>query len=98
MVDELAGTPGRPSRSNGGQHNTVVTPRVEAGPHRSDFAKLGDKIATSLVQAAQEHANHASGLLEQTKEFADDIRSQVAGREIAEMNELLIAFGDLLAW
>src|SRR5215831_14444663 len=28
MVDELAGTPGRPSRSNGGQHDTVVTPRV----------------------------------------------------------------------
>jgi hypothetical protein len=53
----------------------VVTPRVEAGPHRSDFAKLGDTIATSLVQAAQEHANHASVLLEQTKQFTDDIRS-----------------------
>ena len=75
MVGELAGTPGRPSRSNGGQHDTVVTPRVEAGPHRSDFAKLGDTIATSLVQAAQEHANHASVLLEQTKQFTDDIRS-----------------------
>ena len=71
-VDELAGTPGRPSRSNGGQH--VVTPRVEASPDRSDFAKLGETIAASLVLAAQEHANHAS-LLEQTKQFADDIRS-----------------------
>ena len=68
-------TPGRPSRSNGGQHDTVVTQRVEAGPNRSDFAKLGDTIATSLVQAAQEHANHASVLLEQTKQFTDDIRS-----------------------
>jgi hypothetical protein len=67
----------------------VVTPRVEAGPHRSDFAKHGDTIATSLVQAAQEHANHASVLLEQTKQYTDDIRSQVAGREIAKMNELL---------
>jgi hypothetical protein len=52
----------------------VVTPRVEASPDRSDFAKLGETIAASLVQA-QEHANHASVLLEQTKKFADDIRS-----------------------
>ena len=80
-VDELAGTPGRPSRSNGGQHHAVVTPRVEASPDRSDFAKLGETIA-----------------LEQTKQFADDIRSQVAekSRELAEMNERLMAFGDLL--
>jgi hypothetical protein len=51
-----------------------------------------------LVQAAQEQANRANVLLEQTKQFADDIRSQVAGRELAEMNELLMAFGSLLAW
>ena len=51
-VDELAGTPGRPSRSNGGQHHAVVTPRVETSPDRSDFARLGETIAASLVQAA----------------------------------------------
>ena len=55
----------------------MVTPRVEASPDRSDFAKLGETIAASLVQA-QEYANHASVLLEQTKQSADDIRSQVA--------------------
>jgi hypothetical protein len=38
---KLAGTPGRPSRSNGG--------RVEASPDRSDFAKLGETITASLV-------------------------------------------------
>ena len=66
----------------------MVTPRVEASPDRSDFAKLGETIAASLVvQAAQE----------QTKQFADDIRSQVASRELAEMNERLMAFGDLAA-
>ena len=66
----------------------MVTPRVEASPDRSDFAKLGETIAASLVQA-REHANHASVLLEQTKQFADDIRSQVAekSRELAELNE-----------
>ena len=37
----------------------MVTPHVEASPDRSDFAKLGETIAASLVQA-QEHANHAS--------------------------------------
>jgi hypothetical protein len=90
-VDELAGTPGRPTRSNGGHHHAVVTPRVEASPDRSDFGKLGETIAASLVQAAQEHANHASVLLK-TKQFADDIRSQVAekSRELVEMNGRLI--------
>jgi hypothetical protein len=80
-VDELAGAPGRPSRSNGGQHHAVVTPRVEASPDRSDFAKLGETIA-----------------LEQAKQFADGIRSQVAekSRELGEMNERLMAFGDSL--
>ena len=77
-VDELAGTPGRPSRSNGGQHHAVVTPRVEVSPDRSDFAKLGETIAALVVQAAQEHTNHASVLPGQTRQFADDIRSQVA--------------------
>jgi hypothetical protein len=72
----------------------VVTPRVEASPDRSDFAKLGETIAASLVQATQQHA---SVLLEKAKQFADDIRSQVAeSREQAEMNEWLIAFGDSL--
>jgi len=73
----------------------VVTPRVEASPDRSDFAKLGETIAASLVQA-QEHANHASVLREQ--QFADDIRSQVAdkSRELAELNERLMALGDSL--
>ena len=52
-VDELAGTPGRPSRSNGGQHHAVVTPRVETSPDRSDFTKLGETIAASLVLAAK---------------------------------------------
>ena len=58
----------------------MVTPRVEAGPHRSGFANLGGTIATSLVQAAQNHANLASVLLKQTKQSTDDIPSQVAGR------------------
>jgi len=31
-----------------------------------------------VVQAAQEHANHAGVLLGQTRQLADDIRSQVA--------------------
>ena len=50
-----------------------------------------------MVQAAQEHANHAGVLLGQTRQRADDIRSQVAeSRELAEMNERLMAFGDSL--
>src|SRR4249920_111287 len=77
-MDKRAGTPDRPFRSIGGQHHAVVTPLVEVSPDRSDFAKFGETIAASLVQATQEHANHASVLPKQTKQFADDIRSQVA--------------------
>ena len=71
----------------------MVTPRVEASPDRSDFDRLGETIAASLVQAAQKHAKHVSVQLGQTKQFADDIRSQVAekSRELAEMNERLMA-------
>ena len=47
-------------------------------------------MAASLVQA-REHANHAGVLLQQTN-HTDDIRSRVASREPAEMNEWLIAF------
>jgi hypothetical protein len=64
----------------------VVTARVEASPDRSDFAELGETIAASLVQA-QEHTNRDGIQLEYTKQFTDDIRSQVAGRELAEINE-----------
>jgi hypothetical protein len=41
-VNELAGTPGRPSRSNGGQHHAVVTPRtITASPSiRNDVALM----------------------------------------------------------
>ena len=65
----------------------MVTPRVEASPDRSDFAKLGETIAACLVvQAAQEHADHASVLLGQARQFTDDIRSQVAeSRELARV-------------
>ena len=61
-VDELAGTPGRPSRSNRGQHHAVVTPRVEASPDRSDFAKLGetnqfaDDIRSQVAKKSRELA------------------------------------------
>ena len=47
-VDELAGTPGRPSRSSGGQHHAVVTPRVEASPDRYDFAS-SERPSSSLT-------------------------------------------------
>src|SRR6476660_2697807 len=69
MVDELAGSRGGLSRSYGGQHHAVVTLRVEASPDRSDFAKLGE--ATAAEQ-------------ERTRQFADDVRSQVAGRKLAQ--------------
>ena len=49
----------------------MVTPRAETSRDRYDFAELGETIAASLVVPAAQ---------EQTKQFADDIRSQVAER------------------
>jgi hypothetical protein len=91
-VDELAGNRRGPVRLNGGQPHAVVTPRADVDPQRYDFAKLGEKIAESLVQSAQQQANAANVVLEQARQLADDIRSQVAekSRELAEMNERLM--------
>ena len=72
----------------------MVTPRVEASPDRSDFAKLGETIAASLVQAAQEQANRANVMLEQASSLLttfDPKSLEIC--ELAEMNEWLIAFG-----
>ena len=94
-VDELAGGRGK-VWPNGGQHHAVVTPRLETDPQRYDFARLGETVATSLVQTAQEQANRANVMLEQARQLADDIRSKVAekNRELADMNKQLSAFGE----
>jgi len=76
----------------------MVTPRVEADPDKYDFAKLGETIASSLIQAAQQHANNANVLLEQTQQFADDIRAAILEKsnELADMNARLKTFGETL--
>lgn len=96
-VDELAGrSQAKAVRSNGGQHHAVVTPRTEPDPQRYDFARLGETVAESLVQTAQEQANRANVMLEQARQLADDIRSRVAekNQELAEMNRQLTVFGE----
>jgi hypothetical protein len=55
-------------------------PTFVAGPHPDpvyDFEKLGVKIAENLVLMAEAQVAEAINLLEQTKAFADSIRSQV---------------------
>ena len=91
-VDELAGTLGRPSRSNGGQHHAVVTPRVETSPDRSDFAKLGETIAASLVLiiTPASSPNRPNSSLTKFDPKSLEIR------DLADMNEWLIAFDNSL--
>jgi hypothetical protein len=77
----------------------VVTPRPDFNPQRYDFAKLGEKIVE--FPTAQQQANAANVMLEQARQLADDIRSQVAEKSrelesLAEMNERLMALGDSL--
>ena len=68
-------------------------------PSRSDRGKP-HAVVTPRVKTSPERYDFAklgeTIALEQTKQFADNIRSQVAGRELAEMNERLMAFGDSL--
>ena len=96
QVEELVGKTNGAARPNGG--HAIVTPRVEADPDRYDFAKLGETIATSLVQVAQSHAQEANVLLEQVQQFADDIRNKITEKslELTAMNERLKTFGDSL--
>ena len=46
-------------------------------------------MVTPRVETSPDRSDSAK--LGETKQFADDIRSQVAGRELAEMNERLMA-------
>ncbi len=99
QVAELAGAIERTARPTGKPTTQVLhTPRVEADPDRYDFAKLGETIASSLIQAAQAHANNANVILEQTQEFADYIRSKITEKstELDRMNTSLKAFGETL--
>ena len=76
--------------------HAVVTPRVEHDPDQYDFAVLGEKIADSLVQTAQEQANRANVMLEQARAMAEEMREKIAAKnaELDEMNRQLKAFGE----
>lgn len=76
--------------------HAVVTPRAEVDPDQYDFAILGEKIAESLVQIAQEQANRANTMLEHARQMADEMRAKVTrmNRELEEMNKQLTAFGE----
>src|SRR5262245_24294844 len=70
-------------------------PMRSDGECEYDFAKLGEKVAQSLVQAAQDQVTEATNNLERVKAFAAGLRSQVAekNRELAEMKARLQSFG-----
>ena len=62
---------------------------------RYDFAKLGEKIAESLIHAAEDQVTEAANNLERVKVFAEGLRSEVAikSKELTEMNARLKLFG-----
>src|SRR5262245_38459213 len=70
-------------------------PKRGDGEYEYDFAKLGEKVAQSLVQAAQDQVTEATNNLERVKAFAAGLRSQIAekNRELAEMKARLQSFG-----
>jgi len=61
-----------------------------------DFAMLGEKIADSLVQAAEDQVAQATQKLEEVRAFADTLRAQIneKNNELADMNSRLKSFGE----
>jgi hypothetical protein len=78
---------------------TVLQEALTSNPYAPsqsyDFLRLGEEIARSLLETAQEQVTQAQNMLEHTKAFADDIRAQVASKagELADMNTRLRTFG-----
>ena len=60
-----------------------------------DFVQLGEKLASSLVRAAEDQVHRAQAILDQTKSMAEIIRNQVAAQanQIEEMTVRFKEFG-----
>jgi hypothetical protein len=65
---------------------------------RYDFLRLGEEIATSLVESAEAQVTQAQNMLEHTKAFAENVRAQITNKakELHDMNEKLRAFGSTI--
>jgi hypothetical protein len=60
------------------------------------FAELGERLAASLVTAAEDQVSRAQQILDQTRSMAEIIRTQVAAqtKQIEAMNARFRAFGE----
>jgi len=65
---------------------------------RYDFLRLGEEIATSLIESAEAQVTQAQNMLEHTKAFAENVRTQITekAKELHDMNEKLHAFGSTI--
>jgi hypothetical protein len=84
----------RESQTRGGLNPKATLPD-EA---RYDFLRLGEEIATSLVESAEAQVTQAQNMLEHTKAFAENVRAQITekAKELHDMNEKLRAFGSTI--
>jgi DNA repair ATPase RecN len=78
-------------RQNGGSKPSPENPKQL----HYDFERLGEQIAHGMLQAAEEQLVQAQNMLEQTKQFAQDIHNRIAekAKELADMNSRLNTFG-----
>ena len=76
-----------------GQLAPVPAPELVAAQY--DFSNLGERIAESLVRAAEEQVTQATNNLERIKAFADNLRAEIAEKnaELIDMNVRLKEFG-----
>lgn len=84
-------------RQNGGSKQSPLPLTPEKNPKQLhyDFERLGEQIAASIVQAAEEQLIQAQNMMEQAKAFAQDVNVRIAekAKELADMNSRLNAFG-----
>ena len=73
-------------------------PYAPADDARYDFLRLGEEIATSLIESAEAQVTQAQNMLEHTKAFAENVRAQITekAKELHDMNEKLRAFGSTI--
>lgn len=74
---------------------TITRPSNGRAPTAYDFEELGTRIAEGMLQAAEEQLVQAQNMLEQTKQFAEDMRNRCAGKaaELNDLNNRLRTFG-----
>lgn len=74
----------------------LVEPTLRSNSHDFEFERLGEAIAASLLQTADQQLREAENLYKQTEALAEGIRAQIAeqAKRLASMHTRLKSLGE----